>query len=388
MKKAMILICTLVFLTGTGVAALGGDGKSFIEERYRAGRKYFREGNYDAAIKEFEEVIKMNPNYEVAAEYLKVAKAKSITTAEKKISLEERKEGFKEVDKKKEKAKSKRESDLAKVKEGYGRWVAKEREKKRVRVEKKKEQAILKREKELAHYYGIDELEDISQDAQKMIGEAEKRKILQEQKENEMWAKLESLPSPQKEKSMADIYMGRADAAYKDENYDKAIIEWEKVSALDPTNHAAKQCIERVRQMIERDRQTELEKARAESIAEAKEAGRKYSDRGKYLYQHKDYNGSIEVFQKAIAIDPGSKPAQAGLLKARRALTSLNLKEERARRKRTQEVYNLVEKGNRYFQKNQFLKAKKLAMDALQLDPNSKEAKTLLENSKEKLIAK
>ncbi len=378
MKVRIIALILAFSFLGTGVLLAGGGEKaSLIEKKYLSGRQYFREGNYAAAIKQFEEVIKIDPNYKVAAEYLKMAEARILAKSKKGALLSKRLEGLGEVAKEKEAAKAERESSITRMKGRWQTYLANEREKKRIKEEKKKELARLKREKELAHYYGIDELENISQKTQAMIAKAEEKKALQEKKEQGKWGKIESLPSSQKDKAMARIYMARAEAAYRDGNYDEAIKEWEKVSAADPSNSAAGKRIESVRQMIERNKGLELEKARQESIAEARAAFDKYCLRAGYLCARKDYKGSIGEFQKALAIDPNCKEARNGLLKAEKGLSAKNLK-----------ISKIVSKGNKYLWKNKFVKAKKLALEALEIDPDSSEAKALLENADRGLAQK
>lgn len=386
-RTLMVLFFILYLVGGNFILANGGD-KSLIEEKYRAAREYFRQGDYEAAVKGFEEVVKMDPDYKVASDYLRVSRVKLLAKSKKAIALQERKEGLKKVEERREEKRIKSESDFLKIREAWRRWLAKEREKKKLREEKKKEAARLKREKELASYYGIDELQKISRKAQEMIEKAEERMTLQEKREKEMWARIEALPSPKKEEAMVKIYMARAEAAYKEGNYDEAIKEWEKASAVDPSNPLPQRRIENVKQMIERNRQMELEKARRESIAQAKEAVNKYCERGALLYRHKDYKGSIEEYRKALAIDPNSKSAQKGLLNAERALRAGELKKEKELQKKAREISKLVNKGNRYLLERKFLKAKQYALKALRLDADSALAKTLLEKAEAGLTQK
>ena len=402
MKHRVIILGLLMalFLAGAGALLAGGEeGQKLIETKYLAGRAYFRSGNYEAAIKEFEEVIKLDPSYKVAREYLKVARAKTMIKSEEVIALHERTEGLKKVMKQKEAKAAERESDVSRMKESWRKWVAREEEKKQARREKKKELARLKREKELAHYYQIDELEKISQESQEMIARAEKGKALQEKKESERWVKLENLPSPQKEKAMSRVSLAKAEAAYKDGNYDEAIKEWEKASSIDPANTLAQKRIEQVRQMIEKNKEAEFNKARLDSISQAQEAVRNYCQKGKYLYGRRDYKGSVEEYQKALAIDLNSASAQKGLAKAERvtkakefkAMKVMKAKELKAAsegEKIASKVSGLVNKGDRYLGEKKYSKARALALKALELAPDSREAKELLRQAEEGLSRK
>jgi len=392
MRKIIVVIFCLCFLVDAVVLAGGKEEKSIIQRKYLSGRTYFREGNYKLAVKQFETVVKMDPDYKVAAEYLKAAKAKLRAKSQKEAAIKKQKKGIEKAIKGKAERRLKSEK---KVKAGWRRWLAKEEEKKRIKEEKKKikrekkkEKAQLKRKKEIAHYYGLDKLEKVSQNAQDMITKAEKKKALQEAKESKVWAKAATFPSPKKEKAMARIYMARGSAAYKEGDYDKAIKEWEKVTALDPNNRAAQKRIQKVRQMIEKNRGVELEKVRREGIADAKVAVKKYSKRGKYLCQRKDYKGSIEEFQKVLAIDPGCKIAQEGILKAQKQLRAKEFKEAKVRRKIAVKVSKLVNKGKKYFLEKKYGKAKALALKALKLDPSSSAAKQLLESTERLLTQK
>lgn len=386
MKRIKIIALGLILaLSLLGKELLLANEGSSIEDRYQAGEKYFHSGDYEAAIKEFEEVVRIDPNYEIADDYLWVAKDRLLAKTKKALAIQERKKRFEKIAKKKEERKVERGSNFAREKGSWRKWLANEREKKRIQKEKKKELARLKKEKAVDHYYGIDALEKISQNAQGMIATAEKKKVLQEKREEEKWAEIENLPSPQKEKAMAMIYMTRANVAYGNGNYDEALKEWEKAGALDPTNPAPKQCIERLRQMIEDNKKTQLETARQKSIDQTKEAVKKYCRRGEYLYRDKDYKGSIEEFQKALAINPNSKVAQAGILEVKKAIKKENIKEEKKRQKRSQQVSKLVSKGNKYFRENKFVKAKQFALKALKLDSNSTPALELLKKAKGRL---
>ena len=380
------LIIMVLSLVGEGRVLAGGvESQKLIETKYLAGKTYFRNGDYKAAVKEFEEVIKLDPNYKVAQEYLKVAKEKAVAESEEISALQKRTEGLKEVI-------QKREESVAAREEGWRKWLAREEEKKKARQEKKKaaqeknkELARLKREKELAHYYQLDELEKISQESQQMIAKAEKVKSLKEKEENQMWAKLEKLPSPKKEKAMARVYMAKAEAAYQEGNYDEAIKEWEKVNSVDPANTKARQSIEQVRRMIEKNKEAELNKAKSDSLAQASEAIRNYCKRGKFLYSRGDYKGSREEFQKALAIDPNSKPAQKGIVKAEKVIKAKELKEAKGRQRIAYKIAGLVNKGNRYIEGKKYSKARDLALKALEIDPNSPEAGELLRKAREGL---
>lgn len=385
-KLAILGLIMVLSLVGEGLLLAGGvESRKLIETKYLAGRTYFRSGDYAAAIKAFEDVVKIDPNYKVAGEYLKVAKEKAVVKSEEISALQKRTEGLKEVIRKKEENAAARESDVARMKEGWSKWLAKEEAKKKARQEKNKELARLKREKELAHYYQLDELERISQGAQQMIGKAEKVKSLKEKEENQLWAKLEKLPFPQKEKAMARVYMAKGEAAYQEGNYDEAVKEWEKVNSVDPANTVAKKRIEQVRQMIEKNKEVELTKARLDSLAQARETVRNYCARGKFLYSRGDYKGSRDEFQKVLAIDPNSKPAKEGIVKAEKVIKAKEIKEAKGRRKIAYKTAGLVSKGNRYLAEKKYSKAKDLALKALEIDPESPEARELLRKAREGL---
>ena len=381
MRKVIGLIFVLCFLGEAVLLAGGKEEGAIIQQKYLSGRTYFREGNYKLAVRQFETVVKMDPDYKVAAEYLKAAKAKLLAETGKEAAIKKQKEGVEKAIKGKA---GRRLQSERNVKAAWQRWLANQeekrkvkQEKKKVKQEKKRANAMLKREKELAHHYGLDGMEKISQNAQGMIARAEEKKALQDTKESKKWAKAAKLPSPKKEKVMAGIYMARGNAAYKDGDYDTAIKEWEKVTSLTPANSAAQKRIQKVRRIIEENKQAELEKVRREGIADAKEAVKKYSKRGKYLYRRKDYKGSVEEFQKVLAIDPGCKAASKGLIKAQRQLKKTPLK-----------VSNLVDKGKKYFLEKKYVKAKTLALKALKLDPDSASAKKLLEVAEQGLSQK
>ena len=385
MRKIIVLIFALCFLGEAVLLAGGKEEEAIIQRKYLSGRTYFREGNYKLAVRQFETVVKMDPDYKVAAEYLKAAKAKLLAGTEKEAAIKKQKEGIEKAIKGRAERRLQSEKN---VKAAWQRWLAKQEEKKRVKREKKRANAILKREKELAHHYGLDKLDKISRNAQGMIARAEKKKALQDVKESKKWAKAAKFPSPKKEKVMAGIYVARGNAAYKDGDYDTAIKEWEKVTALDPTNRAAQKRIQKLRRIIGENKQAELEKMRREGISDAKEAVKKYCKRGKYLYGCKDYKGSIEEFQKVLAIAPGYKAARVGILKAQRHLRAKELKEKKARQKIAHEVSKLVNKGKKYFVEKKFFKAKQFALKALKLDPDSGAAKNLLKVAEKELIQK
>ena len=383
--KIIVLVFVMCFPASPALFAGGKEDAGIIQKKYLSGRTYFREGNYELAIKQFEAVVQMDPGYKVAAQYLEASKARFLKTSKKEASLQRIKKILAKVRQEQAEGPVRR---YAEMKESRAKCLAEKKEKERIEREERKKQAILKREKEAARYYGLDEWEKVSQNARRMIARAEGKKTSKEGKESKKWDKITSLPSPKKEKAMSRIYMARGGAAYREGNYDTAIKEWEKASALDPANRTAQKRIDKVRQMVEKDKQAELEKARIDSAAQAKAAVKKYSARGKYLYRHKDYKGSVEEFRKALAIDPASKEAKKGLLKADRQLRSKEIKREKARRDIIDKTSKIVSKGNRYLVEKKFLKAKNCAVKALGFNPDSGAAKRLLEDAEKGLIRK
>lgn len=380
-KRLISLVFIFSFIALNILYAGGRDAATPINEKYLSARELFRKGEYEAAIKGFEEVIKMDPNYKVASEYLKMANERLQAKAER--------AKMKEIlDANTAEREQHTKTNYAKMKEALQRWQDKEKEKDRIRQEKNKEMARIKRERELADYYGLNQLEEISKKTKEMIAKAEEKMALEENKEKSKLAMVESLSSPKKERALANIYIARGEAAYKDGNYDDAVKEWGKVLAVDSNNREAAGRIEHVRLMIEKNKQAELGKARQEAIAEARDAVNKYCDRGKYLYSHKDYKGSIEEFQKALAIDPNNKEVKDEISKARQNLTKKNIKEKAIYDERAKDISKLVAKGTAYMKENKFEKAKKYALEALEIDPNSGFAKRLLENAENALRKK
>lgn len=383
MRNKILLAAIIFCFVGINLLYAGGKYTAdAIQEKYLSAREHFRKGEYEAAIKGFEEVVKMDPHYRVASEYLKTANEKLKAKAQKESAASQVKEA-RESDAKKRQVH--KETNLAKVREGWQKWLDKEKEKSRVRGEKKKENARIKREKEIASYYGLDELEHLTKKVKDMMAKAEEKIVLEENKEKERLARIESFPSPKRERSLADIYMGRAEAAYKDGNYEEAVKEWEKAGAADPGEDKAAKHIEQVRAMVEKNKQAEFGKARKESAAEAADAVAKYCYRGKYLYRHRDYKGSVEEYQKVLAIDPDNKEAKNVISKVQQKFIKKNLREKGIYDKQVEKISKLLGKGNAYLAENKFEKARKYALKALEIDPDNVFARQLLENAEKGL---
>jgi type IV pilus assembly protein PilQ len=209
---------------------------------------------------------------------------------------------------------------------------------------------------------------------------------------------------------------------YKEREFIEAIVQWNKVLALDPEHEVAKDIAraeEKLQEIIEerklkeqeaqrvRERQEELAQERSQAeekrrlAVESQEKICSYYDQGKTYYWTGDLKRARMQFMKVLTLDPEHKKALKYKKKCEKELLDAAQKEELAKQekeklkqeklaKRLQkekeaEIAGYYELGKKYYKEGSYLEAIDVFKKILALDAGDLEAKKYLDRSQEKL---
>lgn len=116
MRKNIVIVILISFIVLPAITEAGGiEEDRIIQKKYLSGRAYFRAGDYELAVKQFEAVIKIDPNYKVVAEYLKLSKTKHEVKSKREAELNKKREILKEIAMKREEREEARAKRLREV---------------------------------------------------------------------------------------------------------------------------------------------------------------------------------------------------------------------------------------------------------------------------------
>jgi hypothetical protein len=136
MRYLVVIVMVISFGLLPVITEAGGmEEAQDIQKRYLSGKRHFQSGNYEFAVKQFEQVVDMDPDYKMVAQYLKKARARLLAKSKKEAAMQEKREMLKRVAKEKQERKLKSEEE---TKDAWQRWLANEREKKRIKEAKRK----------------------------------------------------------------------------------------------------------------------------------------------------------------------------------------------------------------------------------------------------------
>ena len=307
------------------------------KRHYVLGKRHYGREEFEEAIVEFREALKLNPKLSRAENYIQKAE---LAIKERKKLEEERIEALKEKKIREEEEKAKRvreeaiESHYAQGKGYYkeGKLIEAIEEWNKVLAlnpEHKAGKRIVKAEKEL---------ERIIEERRIEREEAERARRRQEElaRARREAEEKKGLIKERKEKIIA--YYDQGKSHYWKGEFEKARSQFDKVLALAPEHRDALRYKEKCEKRLEEERLTakkreeaekrrleeRLKKEREEKITSHYEAGKKYYSENKIIE-------AIDEFQKALALKPEHVEAQKYLARSQERLREIKEEEERKR---------------------------------------------------------
>jgi len=157
----------------------------------------------------------------------------------------------------------------------------------------------------------------------------------------------------------------------KERRYEEAIGEFEKILALVPEEKKAIKYISEAREELER-REREPILLRSEQFFNV----------GKELYEGGQYKEAIEEFEKTVSLNPEHKKAKEYLARSKKKLR------EEKRAEMEKQVAEHLRTGKRYYEEEQYLKAREEFEAVLALAPEHKGAQNYLEKMRGKIAKK
>jgi len=173
---------------------------------------------------------------------------------------------------------------------------------------------------------------------------------------------------------------------YRNNEYERAIEEWEKIKFIDPSNSVVSEEIRRAKLKMK-----EVEIINVQEKELKKQNDSKVNSlwlEGRYFFREGDYNKSIDAWEKAILITGRERRFIDGIEKSQTLLQKKKNEEERHNliaEKRRKTLSNLVFLGNRYYNNAQYKEAIQYWEKALVIDPENVEIKNGILNAEDKI---
>ncbi len=180
-------------------------------------------------------------------------------------------------------------------------------------------------------------------------------------------------------------HLKKGEKYFLKQKYDKALAEYELVLNLESDNTHASAMIEQIKEKQE-SLKDELEiKEEARERVHIKREIRKILSKAERYYKKEKYEKALSGYNKVLEYDSENKDAKAGIDKIEKIQKA---KEEKLRKKREEEkrirvkeeIENQLERGEKYYQKEEYDKAKMAYEEVLKLDSENGKANTMIEN--------
>ncbi|MFH1691643.1 MAG: hypothetical protein ABIC68_03615 [Candidatus Omnitrophota bacterium] len=148
---------------------------------------------------------------------------------------------------------------------------------------------------------------------------------------------------------------------YKRGLYDKAAGEFQRTLVLEPTHQEAKDFLEKIQKMDEKQRRVEAKKSQDAQLKELYQQGKK-------LYSQHDFQGALDVFNKILKLKPIDDFASFYRERCEIFIARKLAKEKSVEQKRLLKERKLKEKENRIKQKQLALERKQeLAQERMRI---------------------